>query len=427
MVGFALSMLRLSWAASLYGAERLARFAASPDPRRLSKEGARSVDALTRATSKEMGEALKLAFQAGDDVGREWLGHLATALAPPLRPSALARPLAEVTADSLRAALPGPEALAAWKELANKAEVYRWVKGVHKTLELPPVGEPFSLPEAVERAYRLDPYQSLWAVEGAGHDHAAGFWRRTDRPREVLTARELDGLPEESLLMLHAGMGLAFAEHLMGEVGPASPRSELRHALARFIALCQDNAREGYADAALESLGLMVRCFYPDLTRPVDRELRALDDETLLGYYWHGVGRAIYFLPIQFLPGYGSVRHAVRMAEREAPHELAREKSLVGLGWAFTLVNLNEPRILEAVLRHHGEEIRGGAFAEGLVGSVVMRHDTTPGAPFIPRFFRHRPSSREPRLVELWEEIVRRPLERALGELYPGAEGGEAA
>ena len=57
--------------------------------------------------------------------------------------------------------------------------------------------------------------------------------------------------------MLHAGVGLAFAERLLEGVTPTTPGPAVRPVLRRFLALCRGNSRPGYVGAALESLGLV--------------------------------------------------------------------------------------------------------------------------------------------------------------------------
>ena len=85
------------------------------------------------------------------------------------------------------------------------------------------------------------------------------------------------------------------------------------------------------------------------MVRIVDRGLSAIDPD-IVGYFWHGVGRGLYFLPINALPCSSSTWRAVEMAHEEAPHTLGRLNALGGLAWAVTLVNIRHPAILEAFL-----------------------------------------------------------------------------
>jgi hypothetical protein len=216
--------------------------------------------------------------------------------------------------------------------------------------------------------------------------------------------------------MLDAGIGLSFAKYLLDRTSPRTPPAELAATVSEIVRLGRDNARPGYLGAAWESLGLVTRTFHPDLVASVDRILRATAPE-VLGYYWHGVGRAVYFAPINFLPGSDGLLFA--MAAREAPDEPARLSAMAGAAWAYVLVAQRNPEILASlVLEPYGDALaRTPGFANGVASSMMMRFDTTPGAPLIESFLQYRPSS--PRLVALWDRLVRIPGETALAVYYP--------
>ncbi len=403
MRSFAKSMLRFSLASGLFGAEQVAAVL-SPSGAADRSTGSGSLDTLTWAAWSQLGELSQAAFQAGDDLQRDW-ADLFSATLRPARWRQAAEEMAFRSTDALRLASPGTEGGVARRELANKLEVYRLVKGVRARLGLPPRGRRFDLGRYVEAAYELDEYSALWAVEGLGHDYAGSFLHE-EEPRGILRDPAFQKLPSTSLPMLHAGLGLAFAEHLLGTVSPSSPRREVRRMVERFVTLCRESSLPEHLDTALESLGLETRCFFPDLVPVVERELVEMGDSRLLGFYWHGVGRGIYFVPVSFVPGYSSIWPAIRMSQRESPHDLARHHSLAGVSYAFALVNMSDPAILESLLGHHGGELRGTAFADGLAASLSMRQEITPDAAVLRDFIAHRPAgSVEP----LWQEMVRRP------------------
>src|SRR5439155_1446231 len=88
--------------------------------------------------------------------------------------------------------------------------------------------------------------------------------------------------------------------------------------------------------------------------------------------------------------------------------------------WAVTLVNMRQPKVLEAVLKSHGAELAAtGAFANGFSSSAIMRYDTTPDAPFITKFCKHQPGASDPALVQLWNSQVTEPCQAALKDYYP--------
>jgi len=404
------SMLSFSWAASLYGAERMMGWMV-PGRRHPRAWLAESLDEVSSTAHRQLGDRLGLAFQLGDDLQREWLDRLTG-------PRGVFEAAGEFAASSRaiwRIASPGREAAALRGELRNKFEVYRLVKGVSETLGLPPVGAQIELHRFVDRAYELEPYPAMWALEGLGHHYMKSALRRERRPRGLLTHEDL---PRNALLMLHAGLGLAVAEVVLEELAPRPARAAAHRALERFAELCRENSRPDFEDAALEALGLVARCFYPDLVMPLHRGLDE-GDGILHAYFWHGVGRAIYFVPVNFLPGYGSAWHAIEMARREAPNAEASTNALNGVAFAVTLVNLSDPGVLESLFRHHGDELRGTSFSEGMASSVLMRRTTTPEDRDLARFLARRPGAPGSRMARLWHELVVEPCEEALGPEGP--------
>ena len=151
----------------------------------------------------------------------------------------------------------------------------------------------------------------------------------------------------------------------------------------------------------------------------LDRQLMEIDED-LVGYFWHGVGRAIYFAPTNFLPdGYSSER-AVKMTWQEPPHELGRRNALAGLAWAMTLVNIRHPGILENVLKHHGDQLLDSdAFINGVSSSVMIWHESAGDDPCLKAFYEYQPDSSDKIGRRRWEEMVRRPCEEALERVYP--------
>jgi len=420
VVELAKSLLSFSWAQSLLGAQQAMRLLA---PGRTAGQPAAALDAVTRATEDQLGGVIKGAFAAGDRLQRGAIDLTAGLLTrDALNPGAVARGTSAALRqawDVLRFLASGADLRLAWQEFIDKIQVFRWVIDVGTILRLPPEGTYVPLADLVGRAYALDEFEALWAIEGAGHYYGDSFWGRGEPPRGLLTGPEADAVPAKALTMLHAGIGLAFAKNLLEKVTPQTAGRDVETTLRLFIALCHANSRPGYVGAALESLGLVTRSFHPQELVPIlDRYLAVLDVEAQ-AYYWHGVGRSIYFSPTYFLPFGRTPWRAVEMAHGEAPHELGRLNAVAGLTWAVTLVNMRRPQVMEAVLNTHGEEFaRDGAFANGISSSIIMRYDTTPDAPFITAFCGHQPSG-PARLAQLWWQLVRGPCEEGLGKLYP--------
>lgn len=420
------SLLGFTWAGSLLalrGAEDLA-LALVP-----GADAGRSAERFERLSwevaSGFHGTTLEL-FQVGDSLQRD----AADLLLPrsPWDAGGWLRSAAEsgeLAGRTLRFLVPTPGGLAAWRELGNKLEVYRLVKQVRERIDLPPAGAPFDLATLVERAYALDDYAALWAVEGLGHGYAEHYWPAGGTPPEhLLTGERAAGIPTKSLTMLHAGIGLAFAQRLLGELPPGAPPERTRATVAEILRLCRASSRPGYVGAAIESFGLVTRTYHGDRTGELDAALRSLGEEAARELFWHGVGRALYFLPINFLPVGDTTWRPFEMGCAEAPDPAARRNVLAGLAWAFTLVDMRQPELMgDLLLAPHGARLREETgFANGVASSVVVRTDTIPGSPLVDTFLGRRPPAAA---ADDWTDLVEAPSRRALDDVYPRLRRGE--
>ncbi|HVF58511.1 MAG TPA: hypothetical protein VNJ70_01670 [Thermoanaerobaculia bacterium] len=374
------------------------------------------------------GSTVQAVYEFGESLV-ETVGEMALGLVDPR--VLLPRTLYTLTGDPLqrsveavRLTLSG-DAGAAFQELLNKSEIFVLVAAVSGLIGAPSAGaatpggpvEPYPLDELVARCYALGDFQALWAIEGLGHEYGDFVWAQGEVPHGLLTSPHTATLPAGSLLMLHAGIGLSMAQHLLRGPSWESP-AELRRLLAEIVGLDRANSQPGYLGAALESLGLVTRTFHPTLVPAVDRELRVVAPEAV-GFFWHGVGRAIYFWIVNFLPC--SAWQGYEMAAREATDELARLNAEAGMAWAQVLVNQRQPQSLyELIVKPHGEDLRArGGFVNGLASSIMMRFDTTPAAPFIEAFCRWEPPAGDSQGSALWDELVRLPCRQALEVWYP--------
>ena len=312
-------------------------------------------------------------------------------------------------------------ATAALIEIRNKANVYFLVRSNQLLLGIPsPLPQPFLLDTYLRRAYERNAYAALWAVEGLGRLLGESHLEAGNNASAGLLCDDAAGtLPEESLLMLHAGIGLAFAQRGLAGLAAHSSPSVFREVIAWFAAICQRNSMRDYLGAALESLGLVTRTFYRTLVPNVDRAITDTDPD-LRGYFWHGVGRAIYFLPVNFLPC--STWETVVMCEREGPDEFSRLNLFAGVAWGMVMVNIQNPVILaELIVKPHGSQLLGNrGFRYGAASSLIMRESTTPGAQlaqsFIDYYLGDGSSSDE---RTLWDTLIRRPGHEALTRIGP--------
>ncbi|HLE85934.1 MAG TPA: hypothetical protein VJG13_16475, partial [Thermoanaerobaculia bacterium] len=159
------------------------------------------------------------------------------------------------------------------------------------------------------------------------------------------------------------------------------------------------------------------RSFFPTLVRPLARAVERVAPE-LLGYYWHGAGRSTYFLPINFIPAGDPTWRPFEMALRETPDPTALLDLFAGLGWAFTMVDIQDPEIVarRVVGPHRDALSRTDAFSYGVATSLAMRADTTPGAALVEGYLGYRPGGTA---GAAWETLVVRPAEAFLEREVP--------
>jgi hypothetical protein len=320
--------------------------------------------------------------------------------------------------------IPGRDSRVAWQNAQNNAEIIQLVAHVSKVL--PPPGTEAPLFSLVEKCYALGTFPALWAIEGLGHWYADSFYLKNSaadaQPRSLLTSQQAEGLPPKSLTMMHAGIGMSFAKRTLGPLKASSPAAEIRAAAAKIVELCRNSSQPGYAGAAIESLGLASRFLHGTaMVRALDEQLAQVggkQGEDLVGYLWHGAGRAMYFSPPNFMPAWRTPWRAVEMTRTEPPHELGRRSAAAGFSWAITLVNMRFPVIMETLLKYHGDEfLKDDAFSNGVMSSLIMRYDITPDDSVLAAYRAHRPA--DARIAELWDRLVKGPAEKALTEFYP--------
>jgi len=378
-----------------------------------------SLNVTAQETALRLGDTSQTIYYFGDYAQQAALDGLFDLLDPRTwDPANLAR----LTSDALRESvqifrlfLPGDTSRLALMELRNKLEIFTQVRNLSNILQLPS-DRLLPLPDLVAKAYTLSPFLALWAVEGLGEYYTSLYTKLTGHFPQRLLWEENAQVPAKSLLMLHAGLGLSFADKLLSTVSPSSPKQEIHDAVQTFVTLCIENSRPGYLGPAIESLGLVTRTFYPMMPNLIHDELQAITPE-YLGFFWHGYGRALYFGPAYFVPVVRSAWGALDSEISGLRNELS---AAAGLTWALTLVNMRQPEIEEGILKNYLSGSRfQEAFANGVASCIVMRHDTTPDEPFVQAFHQHRPNSGNQQLAELWDRCVVKPADNALNKYYP--------
>ena len=315
------------------------------------------------------------------------------------------------------ALFPGRKASILASECRNKCTIMALVQNLESYMD--PEGKT-PLQTIVEKCYAKGDFQAVWSVEGAGKDLAEWHMARNPNPQRILIDAQLDSRWDGAWLMLHAGIGLGFARHYIEHLKPNCSDAEIRAAVSNVVRLCRQNSRPGYAGAAIESLGLVTRFVHNTAFCLRVHHALTAEDPDAVGFYWRGMGRSAYFHPINFAPGFLRPARAIRICEKQAPTVQLKEAMLSGVAWAQTIVNMVDPRVMEWVLQNHDDYYSGSpGFFNGVVSSVVMRHDTTPQLPLVTAFLNHKPNPKNRTLCGLWNSKIKGSLETALNTVYP--------
>lgn len=330
-----------------------------------------------------------------------------------LLPRYIFRAALEITRQSAgiaQAVSAGPDGYAVWNELQNKIEAFSLFEFADSELEITQeAGLP--LREIALRALRLNPYRSVWTMEGTGHYYANRQCSANRFPQQLLRGKQTECLPPCSLVPLHTGMGLALAEKLLQSVCNQPLNSA--ELIDDFADICRDNSREGYAGAVFEGLGLVARNLFPDLVPVIN--LRLLGNEPLLDYFWHGVGRGLYFNLGNAPPFCSAPWKAMAMCRSEPPHSLGRLNAVAGLAWALTLVNIRQPEVLATFLKYHAADVlQDDAFANGVYSALVVWQEVSPGGQYLEKLQNYVPRYASPGLLDLWEQCVTQSCVKAL-------------
>ena len=426
------SALTLPWAISMFGVQQLTSLAAPPSSERLADATA-AFDAVSDVTAQQLDGWLKQTYKIGTGVQR-LLVDLMMFRTPEFDQSTLMHMAAEmqdgpVFQAVVKYGLPPVgwldsflvsrrDAPAVAQEFANKLQIIMLVTHVHAELGLD-ANTVDSLQVLVDKVAAMETFPRVWATEGLGNwfgDEAIRKAAGGPDPTGLLTDPQYASLPPWSMTMLHAGIGMSFAKAILVDLEPTSSPAKIQAGIARFVKLCRDSSRPGYAGAALESLGLATRTLYPKMLRVLDGEIPNVDPD-LHGYYWHGAGRAMYFEPMGMLPSVNAPWRVIRRLDLEAPHDLARRNILAGVAWALSIVNMRQPIVMEAFLRHHAELARAeDAFTNGIVSSLMMRYDTTRDDSHISPYMHYTPA--DPEVASAWRTLITTPCEHALRETY---------
>ncbi|MCP4902021.1 MAG: hypothetical protein GY906_34075 [bacterium] len=268
------------------------------------------------------------------------------------------------------------------------------------------------LAELIRRTEILALDDRPWAVEGIGQYCAERCNQFGSSFRNLLRDEDL---PNWSIGVLHTGVGIALAENCLRGVATRAQKTEIDVRIERFVTLCREAARPGYVGMAVECLGFVSRFLHPRVIPFIDKALLP-QNNGLSAFFWHGVGRAIYFLPSNLSPRRSAPWRAFELASCEAPDPRTLDNMTAGLAWPFLLVNWRRPEILESVLSYHGKVLAcSNAFSSGLSAAMIMWLECTDGASDIRNLLQHQPATDN----DLWHHLIRRPCEEAIEVTYP--------
>lgn len=410
-----------SWAMSLLALQQVENAFALCRSSEPNGQAGAAFSSITRAIERQFTKPIGEVFRTGDQLQRGMLDLMWTAPAlDAFTPKSIMKAALDAmqqSAQTFTVLVHGRESRVIWQELKNKLQAFELFEHVESALRLPARAQ-ITLAELVKRAGALNPYLGLWAMEGVGHYYAERYWERSGTPRKLLAGTEGPALARSALVPLHAGVGLSLASRLLQRIKPKGPPAEVQGVTRHFRMLCEDNSRKGYAGVAFEALGVVTRTLFPHLVPTIHRYLSVMGG-ALTDFFWHGVGRGIYFAPTNFLPWCSAPWRALGMSQQEPPNESGRLNATAGLAFALTLVNIQQPEVLETFLARHGEDLsKNDAFSSGVSSALMIwRYWTQEDAHFA-AFREHQPCPCVPEVAALWRSQVKRPYEDALQHRY---------
>jgi hypothetical protein len=377
----------------------------------------------TKETVEKFGDPAAVVFIAGDEYQSKALNFAFKLFSPAnsLNPGfwwTFGDHLLEQGLLAADATIGSQESLFA-QQAKNTRYIFTLVRNNPEKLGVPKTG-PVDLTIFMDKAYGIGDFENIWSVEGLGHVYCQRVWKdkwnTSEDAHDILIEGQAADIPDKSLTMMHAGLGLAVAESLMKQLTPESSTKEVERVLKVFIKLCNNNSRPGYVGCALESLGLVTRCFNFPMVGLVQSVLADVD-ETAWEFFYRGAGRALYFSPGHMVQPLYSPWIA---AEQEAPNDRALKILKAGISWPTNIVNMQEPEIFEDLIKRRGaEEERSGTIKHGVGASTTMAMDTTPHHPVVKKYLEYVPKSTDPKVRDLWTKLVHEPAYKAVHRYQP--------
>jgi hypothetical protein len=326
---------------------------------------------------------------------------------------------ANITAAGVSAMLSPQKALSAVVESRNKVVVYSLVRGIRAVLGIPSAPpQPFPFDQYLAKAVSLPSFSRLFAMEGLGRIYTKVHLDRGADLDEAFSDQLFERMQPSFLLIFHAGMGLAFAKELWDALPADSSRGRIMDQTERILDLCRRHGLDGYSRASFEALGLVAQVFHEPKLEVVHELLERYHPE-MLDTFWHGVGRGLYFAPLQMVPF--SCWEAVKKAMNYGPQgSSVRDNVVSGVSSAIGMVNITSPKLVyQLLVAPYSQQLRKEpGFAHGIASSLIMREISTPDDNHHQLFSTFQPSGAAG-AIEEWNATVGRLNQMALKHYAP--------
>ncbi len=273
-----------------------------------------------------------------------------------------------------------------------------------------------SLAERIKLAERKPGVLRVQAFEGLGRACIATAGNIDLGSPQVVDQATVASLPEYSRLSINLGVGLGLAEMVFSAVEEDAGDEELVELLERVLQLCREQSTSGFLTAAAESVGVYLRVFRARLSQRFFHLVQSasIEDESRKAF-WHGVGRAYYFLASHSSPG--SIKLGFERIVREAPMEEALRNMVSGFAFAVTFVNLRSPEVVDGLFL---QEINLGdaprePLSEGCVlACCLFERAKRDGDETLEAFLAYEPNNTAAR--QLWSELISIPARKSVEE-----------
>ena len=222
------SAVSYTWGMSVFGVQQAVNILSPSNIRQPARQANDAFFTVKQAAENQFGDLAFAAYQVVDEVQRNLTDLLFdTVTLRTLNPayvSRLSSAVVEQSQDTLRTFSSTENVRLAWVSLKNNYEVYNLVKHISSLLHVPEGDQQLDLRKLIDEAYKLGEYPDLWAIEGLGHIYALTFWNKGQPIRGILTNVSPEVVPANSLTMMHAGIGLGFAQQLLNTITPFRPQ-----------------------------------------------------------------------------------------------------------------------------------------------------------------------------------------------------------